>query len=613
MKIKNKISFGVLIFILLVFITLRLSFHPTRILSYDVFGYYLYLPSLVIHNDPGLHDISWVNQVNEQYPASPSLYQISKTSAGNWVIRFNLGMALLYAPFFLVGHLWALFSSYPADGFSSPYQWAIIISGIFYTLLGVWLMRKLLLEFFSDKITAITMILLFIGSNLFFFSTLGNDAPHIYIFTLITALLYLTIRWHRSPKLVTAAGIGVVTGLITICRASGFLAILIPVLWGIDNWTSLKEKVKLLIRNYKHVLVLIAAAVLAVLPQILYWKLNTGEFIYNAYDDPQSGTDFSNPRFIHVLFGFRKGFYLYSTMMIFATIGFIQLFKYNRKIFLSVLLFFLANVYLIASYSSLVSFGWRAFIEIHAVLAIPLGYFVSSVAKTRKMLKYALFSILFLFTVLNLFKTYQTSKGIIDGSRMTKEYYLATFFKIRSSEADRELLLVSRSEESIEYFTGEDKYRKKNLTVMGYEDLNGKNQNNLEDSIIYQGKFSFKMDSVNIWTPALRMPYKDITSKDHAWIRAGVYIYPTDQKDLNQVLLVIDFKHQDRIYKYRAFKFKDFNIQANPGQWNFLSVDYLTPEVRSTDDILEVYIWYRGKSPCYVDGLSVDAYEKIEH
>jgi hypothetical protein len=610
MKIKNKISFGVLIFILLVFITLRFSFHPTRILSYDVFGYYLYLPSLVIHHDPGLHDISWVNQVNEQYPASPSLYQISKTSGGNWVIRFYSGMAFLYAPFFLAGHLYALASSYPADGFSPPYQWAIIISGICYTLLGVWLMRKLLLEFFSDKVTAFTLFLLFIGSNLFFFSTIGNDAPHVYIFTLVTALIYLTHRWHCSPKPITAAGIGLLIGLISICRASGFLTVLIPLLWGIDDFSSFKEKIRLLIRNYRHVLILIAAAAVAVLPQILYWKVNTGEFIYNAYDDPQSGFDFRNPRFIYVLFGFRKGFYLYSTMMIFATIGLIQLFKYNRKILLAILLFFLANVYLIACYSSLVSYGWRAFIEVHAILAIPLGYFVFSVVKNGRMLKYAVLFLLFLFTVLNLFKTYQNAMGVIDGSRMTKEYYLATFFKIRTTPADRELLLVDRSEESKEYFSAEDKYQKKNLAVMDYEDLNGKNQNNLEDSIIYQGKFSFKLDSVNIWSPALRMPYKDITSKDHAWIKASVYIYPTDMDDLNKVLLVADFKHKDKIYKYRAFKFQDFNIDAKPGQWNRLSFDYLTPEVRTTDDILEVYIWYRGKSPCYVDDLTVDAFEK---
>ena len=163
------------------------------------------------------------------------------------------------------------------------------------------------------------------------------------MFTLVTILTYLTLLWHRSPKAITAAGIGLLAGLISMCRLSGFLVILIPVFWGIGDMSSLREKIRLLGRNYSHVLIVVVATLVAFLPQILYWKANTGHFIYNAYDDPQSGFDFTNPRFGYVLFGFRKGFYLYSMMMIFATIGFIQLFRENRRIFLSVLLFFLGQ------------------------------------------------------------------------------------------------------------------------------------------------------------------------------------------------------------------------------------------------------------------------------
>jgi hypothetical protein len=610
MNIKNKISFWVLVFIVVVFSTLRLSFRPSNIISYDVFGYYLYLPSLIIYDDPGLKDISWVNKINAKYASSPSLYQVSQAEAGNWVIRFYTGIALMYAPFFLVGHLYALCSSYPPDGFSPPYQWAIFISGIFYTLLGVWLMRKLLLRLFNDKIAGITLSLLFIGSNLFFFSTIGNDSPHIYIFTLATALLYLTDRWHISPEKMTAAGIGFLIGLITICRASGILVFLIPLFWGIYDFRSLREKIRLLIKNYSHVLILCGAGLLAVLPQILYWRVITGQFIYNAYDDPQSGFDFANPRILYILFGFRKGLYLYSSMMIFATIGFVSLFKNNRKIFFALLLFFLANVYIIACYSSLVSFGWRAFIETHAILAIPLGYFVASSLKSKKWLRYTLVTVLFLFAGLNLFKTYQTAIGVIDGSRMTKEYYLATFFKAKPTQADCELMLVNRVEASKEHFYGEENYLKKNLTVIDFEDISGNERVNLEDSIVYRGKYSYKLYSSAIYASALMLPYREITQNDHAWIRAGVFVYPTDSMDMDQVLLVIDFKHKGRIYKYRAFNFSDCNIQARPNQWNRLSYDYLTPEVRSTDDILEIYVWYRGKSPCYFDDLTVDAYEK---
>jgi hypothetical protein len=469
-------------------------------------------------------------------------------------------------------------------------------------------MRKLLLQFFDDKITTITLILLFIGSNIFFFTTLGSDVPHVYVFTLLTALLYLTHRWHETPRKATAAAIGILTGLIAICRPSGALAILIPLFWGVYNRQSLVEKIQLLKKNASHVALLVAGGLLGILPQLLYWLYASGQVIFNSYDDPQSGLDLLNPRIIYVLFGFRKGLYIYSTMMIFATIGFYYLYKYNRKLFLPVLLFFISNVYIISCYSSLVSFGWRAFIESHAVLAIPLGYFTFNVFRQRLVLKVSLLIILLLILALNLFKIYQLSIGVIDGSRMTREYYMNTFFKTTVSDEDRELLLIKRSETNKDEFINPGKYQRKNLGLVDYEDLKEKGKKNTEDSIVYKGNYSLKLDSNNIYSEPLRMVYSDITSGDHAWIRASVNVFPTSQEDLNKALLVVSFKNVKGIYKYRAFNFKDLNIEAKLNQWNLLTFDYLTPEVRSSNDKLEVYVWYRGKSPCYVDEMMVDAF-----
>jgi hypothetical protein len=599
-----------MILIFIVYASLRLSFPPKKIFSYDFFGYYLYLPSLVVYDDPGIKNLDWVNKINDQYKCSPTLYQVSQSAKGNWIIRFYSGMSIMFLPFFLVGHVYALASSYPADGFSAPYQWALIFSGIFYTFLGVWLIRRLLLRYLEDNVTALTMILLFIGSGFFFFTTLGSDVPHVYVFTLLALLLNLSHRWHESPKLLTAAAIGLVTGLIAICRPSGALAVLIPVFWGVYDKNSFLEKYKLLKNNLSHVAILVAGGLLGILPQILYWLVASGQLVYNAYNDPQSGLDLFNPRIGYVLFGFRKGLYVYSTMMIFATIGFYHLFKNNRKLFLPVLLFFLANVYIISCYSSLVSFGWRAFVESHAVLAIPLGYFSYSVLNQKKILKIGLLVLLFIVIILNLFKIYQLSIGVIDGSRMTKEYYLKTFFKTKVTDEDRELLLIKRSETNKDEFTNQDKYQKKSLGMIDFEDFKDKGLKDAEDSIVYSGKYSLRLDSANIFSSPIKMPYKEITSGDHAWIRVGVRIYPTRQEDMNLAMLVVCINHKGGLYKYRAFSLKDFNADAKPGQWNLLTFDYLTPEVRSTSDKLEVYVWYRGKSPCYIDDMTVDAFVK---
>jgi hypothetical protein len=613
MRIQNRISFYAICFIAVLIICIRLIYHPQNVLSYDVFGYYLYLPGLFIYNDPGLHSIEWVQQINNTYNAAPSLYQIAETGAGNWIIRFNCGMALLFAPFFLLGHLAAWISPYPQDGFSAPYQWAIIISGIFYTLIGLIFMRKVLLRFFDDKITAVTLILLFIGSNVFFFSTMGNDVPHVYIFTLLTLLIWLSMKWHEEPKTISAAGIGLVAGLTSISRTTGILVLLIPVFWGIVDVKSIMAKFRVVLRNYGQVLIAVMVFACVLLLQVLYWKIHAGEFIYNAYDDPQSGFNFSNPRFGYVLFGFRKGFFVYSPMMLFAVASLIFTYRYFKEAFLAIVVFTLANIYLIACYSTLVSYGWRAFIELHAPLAIPLGGFISYMMTKSRPWKIFYSGIFGILILINLLKSYQTLIEVIDGSRMTKEYYFKTFFRLFNKPEDKELLLVERSVEIREYFRNPGDYMQKRLAFDGFENVAGDKKMHSDSLFAEEGKYSIRVDSTWPWSPPIRVPYREITAKDHAWIRANADIYFSDPDDAGKIFLVIDFVFSERLYKYKAFNFNDLNIKTISGQWNPISFDYLTPEVRTEDDLLEVYVWYQGKNTIYVDNLTVDVFEKKDN
>jgi len=55
-----------------------LSSPPRNILSWDTFGYHLYLPAVLIHQDPGVHDPTWVKEAVDTYNSSGSLYQINK-------------------------------------------------------------------------------------------------------------------------------------------------------------------------------------------------------------------------------------------------------------------------------------------------------------------------------------------------------------------------------------------------------------------------------------------------------------------------------------------------------------------------------------------------------
>lgn len=609
LKIKHRTSLLMAVLVMVAFASIRLAFPPKNILSYDVFGYYLYLPATFIYDDPAIKDITWVKQVNEKYNGAPSLYQLAGTPENNFVIRFNAGISIMYAPFFFGGHAAAQLTDYDADGFSRPYQWAIIISGIFYTLAGVWFLRKALLISFGDTVTAFTLLFIFIGSNVFFFSTWGNDAPHIYIFTLYALILWLTALWHRMPKHRYAIALGITIGLTLITRPSEVFILLIPVFWGIWGPDSLRDKLLLIWKRRKDVMLILLFTGLMVLPQLIYWKMASGQWIYNSYDDPQSGLDFSHPRFGYVLFGFRKGLYIYSQMMLIATIGFYHLFKRKKEIFLAVLLFFLANVYLIASYSSLVAYGWRAFVQVHAIMAIPLACFLVWTLSQKKPIRNTIIILLMLLLLLNLFKSWQTFRGIIDGYRMTKEYYLDSFFVIRPDKTNKDLLLVDRSNESIEVLKNEEKYHHKLFISEGFEESGRYDPQYLDTNFAFQGKYSFKLDAKNIYSKAIEFPFREITNNYYAWLRVSVWIFKPGIPEEDESLLVVHFNYEGRPYKYRAVSFKNQNIPFERGKWNKISMDYMTPEVRTLGDPVKIYVWHRGPGDIFIDDLTVEVFE----
>ena len=103
-------------------------FHPPgNMINFDGFGYHLYLPMLFIHNDLGMDDLGPVEEARETYGQLPSFYVAHKSPVDKWLIRYTPGVAVMNAPFFLAAHTLAKEMGYKADGFSRPYQIAIVV------------------------------------------------------------------------------------------------------------------------------------------------------------------------------------------------------------------------------------------------------------------------------------------------------------------------------------------------------------------------------------------------------------------------------------------------------------------------------------------------------
>ncbi len=600
----------VTVILLIVFIiSNNLIFFPTNILSWDIFGYYLYLPCTFIYNDIGIIDDTVILNAIEKYNSSSTFYQALQLPEGQYVMKYSMGMSVFYAPFFFIGHVFAKLFNYPQDGFSTPYQYSIFFGSMAYSALGIIFLSRIVSHFFTKYIASIVLICIVFGTNYIIHVTMygQNAMSHSILFAMYALITWFTIRWHETHSFRIMILLGFICGVTILSRPTEIVCLIIPALWGVKSWNDIREKITLFWRLKKQIIVFGTILFLFGILQFAYWKYITGHWIYYSYGgNAGEGLDFFSPHIADVLISFRKGWLLYTPMMGLAIFGFIQLYKKNRSVFWMCIVFFVCNLYLVSSWSCwwyAESFSQRALIQSYPLMAIPLGYFLTWVGEHHRIMRISLYSIVAIIIGLNIFQSYQFHKGIIHGDRMTKAYYFRVFGTVNFDQKNDNYLLVNRSFVGVERLDNPENYYKKLSRILKFN----------KNTSVHTGLTAlqidrFQLDSLNIYSPALEIPYSKLTKKDHAWIRVTVDVYPISEVATNTLSFVTHFLHNTFPYKYSAMDATKFKIQ--PNQWNKVSYYYLTPEVRNSSDALKVFVWNRGKGITYIDNLKIEVFEE---
>ncbi|MDD4086655.1 MAG: hypothetical protein PHP48_05375 [Bacteroidales bacterium] len=607
---SNKKSLIIVWGLVLLLGLLKFGYQQNNLLSFDYFGLYLHLPATFIYNDPAISDMSWLEKINETYNNTPTFYQLQKEGQYN-IIRFFNGIAILLSPFFFLGHLMASMSQYPADGFSYPYQLAMMIAAWFYVIVGLIFTRKVLLKYFDDTTTSWTLIALYLGTNLIFWSTFDAGAPHTILLSFYAMLLWFTIRWHEEQKKRFAIAIGLLLGLIIVSRPSDIVAILIPLLWNVYDSKSLKNKILLIKTHFGQLMLLVFFTFLAGLPQLLYFYAFTGNFIYSTYTDPQSGFDFTNPRFGWVLFSFRKGWLIYAPLMTFALLGFIPLWRKHKALLPPLFLHFLLNLFLIASFTSLISYGWRAFIQSYALLVLPLAAFIALILNQKWPVKTIATAFLAFFIWLSSIQGWQIMMGIIDSSKMTKEYYFKVFGK---KEINPDLKKYLRLDHYLDDQTGNkipDTSMYQSKVLVNYDFQDTRNFVDPKDSTNYV----FLVDDKIHFSKDLKIAHQEITDKTHYWARVSLKFKGEEPINKGDALLVCTYTYNGprRSSRGQTYKYRTFPLETTKdGEWHILSIDYLAPEPTTENDQFQTYIWNRSQKRIYIDNFKVKVFEPKE-
>lgn len=417
---------------------------PSQVIRDDIVSYYGYLPATFIYHDltlkfvdhppAGYRGIFWPNTLPD----------------GGRVIKMSMGLSIMYLPFFTIGHLVAGITGEIQDGYSPSYCLLLILGSVFYVIVGLILLRKILLNFFDDRITALTIVSVFLGTNLLYYSTTEPLMSHAFAFALNVLILYFVIEWHKNHSWKNIVRLGLTTGLLILVRPSDIVTVLIFFLYGIYSVRTLKEKWNLLISKWMQVALMGVCIFMVFFLQMLYWKWNSGDWLFYSYGKEKFY--FGNAHVIDGLFSFRKGWLLYTPIMALALLGLIVARKFIRESFFAITVYTLFNIWIVTSwwcwwYGG--GFGNRAFIDSYAFLALPLAAFYNLLSK-RKIMSILSTVIIFVLIVHQVFETFQYRFQAIHFDSMTKKAYMRTFLKLRPDDEFFKALRVPDYEQAVQ-------------------------------------------------------------------------------------------------------------------------------------------------------------------
>jgi hypothetical protein len=580
-------------------------------LKWDVFGYYLYLPATVVYNDPGIESKDWYNQLHLKYKPSDTQYQVTPGTDNRLVIRYPSGMAVQWLPFFLSAHAVAEPLGFPADGLSPPYSWAILIGDLIYALIGLLFLRKVLLRFFSDHVTAFTLVLVTMGTNYWAQVASETIMPHSNLFTLTVIVLWCTIRWHETTEKRHAIGLGLILGLATISRPTEIIWLLVPLLWGISNKETFIAKCKLLRSKFSHVLLLAGSIFAVVLFQLSYWKFTSGNWIFYSYDAHFSFTD---PFILESLFSYKKGLLLYTPIMIFAIAGFAVVLKRKSEIFWALLIFFCINCWVIMSwecwwYAS--CFSNRALVEMYPAMAVTLGFMLQYIAEIRNAIVKAIsMTVVGLLLLLNLFQHWQYNHGLLDGERITEAFYWRMFLRTEITGEDRNLLEPDHwpADEQITDFSGLIKVQS---YFIDFEKASDNLLQGIDTTSPRSGRYIQRLGINNQFSTAYSKLYDELTTKEFIRIRTKVWIrFDSTFTDANPPMIVFDYGSDGRSMKYKSYQV-DFST-VKQGEWFLFTADFIPPLRLHSYDKFTTYVWNPSGVPLSLDDMEVEIYEPAD-
>lgn len=574
----------------------------------DALGYYMYLPATFIYNNvETMYDLPKDKGIGTEVLWYAEQMAKKKSPTGKDLNQYTYGIAFMELPFFFVAHTIERIRGHDGTGFTHTYENLLKISSVFYALMGLILVYRILKNMFSPQQSLLGVMLLFIGTNMLWFTLHQAGMSHIPLFFLYAMLMLLTFELHKKPNKRKFIALGLTMGMITIIRPSDILCVLIPLLYNVHNIATFREKILFIKTHLLKATQMIAAFIVPIIPQLLYWKATTGHYLFDSYTG-QSFSYWKNPKIIEGLFYFSNGWLPYGPIMIFSLLG-LLLYKHFRKWAWCIWFIFPIYIYIIYSwycFNYINGLGSRPMIHLYPLLAIPFTAFLQFIAKQRFAVKAAFATVCVFCISINIGFSRLKSFNLIRSEESNMAFNFRMFFKSELSYEDlfvKDFGAASPKESEVSKLSA--------LSCLNFDDSTSGSY--IPDTV-FHSKYLYKLSSEE-YSPGISIPYDKRKFGDAKWFRcSGKFMYP-NPPDYNTHVIVLDITGrnywrgcliENKINK-KAERFSFDYFQTN--KWSEISYFLRIPGNLRDGDKINLFVWNVPRTELYMDDLCLELYK----
>jgi hypothetical protein len=362
----------------------------------DGIGYFSYTRSLVMDQN-----LLFANDLKLSGVSDKSLY-FHSTHDDYISNPFAIGTGLVWIPFFLAGHLFVILLkillNLPllSDGSSFFYTFACSLESCLIGLFSLLISFKIARRFFSDRDCLLAMLGIWFASPFFFCFYWMPTHSHLIDAFAIALFLWMWIESKDKDRWLWWVCFGLSFGFAILVRWQNILLgmlLLIP--------PKINRKA---ISFYSAFLL---GSLLVFSPQFIAWKIiyedflliPQGEEVYRESLLIPQGEGYmrwAHPEILRFLFSSWHGFYSWTPILIFSTIGLFLLYKRDRRMAIGSLLILLMQIYVnscATDWHAGISFGARRMTGLTPIFVIGLASFLSLFSGRKRVVKYLLVGI----------------------------------------------------------------------------------------------------------------------------------------------------------------------------------------------------------------------------